>query len=286
MVNLESFNKEELENAILLEIDALEAQPSFNCKFGITTEIIFRKTKIPQESINASIKNLISENLLEASLQEDSICYQFCKCTSKATNMFSSMEKRPLHEIALLVLKKVYDWYVRNDYQKDTQENSFYLSMALGINNHEKVKDAVKFLIDRGLLRKWVILRDYISFCITIEGVNFMENSKTREEKITPIIIRGNNSGNISINSQNITQSIHQNNLSKAFDELHKLIIKKTDKEEKQDLLDDLETAKELAKTEQPKISLIKRLLNNIGRIPALCTAVNSVIDLINNLPK
>ena len=283
MVSFRDFDKDEFENSILVEIDALENQSSSNNTNGITSELIANQLDINTERVNQSIINLISKGYIEAIYNEESSNYYFCKCSEKAKKVFSEIEKRPLTEIATLVLKTAYTWYIRNGYVKDTQENSLLIAFALGINNVEKINDAIQFLIDKGLLKKWTITRQYILFGITTNGVIRMENPKQNESNITPIIIR-ENSGNISIGSQDVNQTINNKELDQAFNNLRDLIISKIDEPKQKELLEDLETAQELSKNESPKIHLITRLLNHMKDIPVLLGAATAIIEMINKL--
>ncbi|HRU01718.1 MAG TPA: hypothetical protein P5239_08455 [Victivallales bacterium] len=266
MMQLNRFTEEELLNTILVVLKELELNPSFGAKNGITSEILSSELKIPIEVINTTVMQLYSDGLISANKMNDG-SFTHCICSEKTNLLFENFEKRPLAEIALLVLQKTYEWYQRNNYQTDTQENSVLISLALGISNHEKVKSAISMLISKQLLRKWVIMRDYISFCITIEGVNFMETPNTKDKNISPIIIHGNQ-GNISISSNNVTQSIYTNDLEKVLGRLEETIKNSVDESLRENVLDDLETVKELIKSEKPKVKLITRILDKLKNIP------------------
>ena len=95
------------------------------------------------------------------------------------------------------------------------------------------------------------------------------------------IVITGN-SGNISIGSENVTQTININELRQTFEKLEKLINEKLADTQKQDALDELETAKELAKVQPPKWNLVKKALSHLGTVPAICEGVKSVIDFVS----
>lgn len=284
MIQLNNFTEEELLNTLLVVVKELELNPPFRAANGITSEILSSHLKIPVDVINTIIMKLYSDGLLSAHKNDDNTFTQ-CACSEKTNNIFEEFEKRPLAEIALLVLQKTYEWYQRNNYQTDTQENSALVSLALGIANHEKVKSAITMLFSKGFLRKWVIMRDFISFCITIDGVNFMETPNREEELISPIIIHGNQ-GNISISSNNVTQSINTKELDKLLFGLEETIKNNVDESLRDNALDDLETVKELAKSEKPKVNLIKRILDNLKNIPVLVEGVKSVMDFINSIPK
>jgi predicted transcriptional regulator len=284
MIQFNNFTEEELSNALLVILKQFEFNPPFRAQNGITSEIISSEMKLDPNVINPIIVHLYSEGLISAEKQDNG-AFIHCRCSEKTNQLFTNFEKRPLTEIALLILQKTYEWYQRNNYQTDTQENSLLISAALGITNHEKVKSAITMLISNGLLRKWVIMRDFISFCITIEGVNFMEEPKMKEENIAPIIIHGNQ-GNISISSNNVTQTISKNELDNLFTSLEETINSKVDEALRENAIDDLETVKELVKSEKPKINLITRILDNLKNIPVLVEGVNSIVQIINEIPK
>ena len=280
MIQFEDFTEQEISNAVLLIIQKIS---EIN-KIISTPQIMLECKEFNQDWINTGFQVLLDKQYITATKKPDG-CFYDCKLTQTAFDYLHDNENKTLADTAILVLLKTYEWYIRNNYVIDTQENSGVISYALGIPNHEKVRNAVKFLIDKGLLRKWVIMREYISFCITMEGINFIENENKQENKteMSPkqIVISGN-TGNITISSENVSQTINTNELNQAFEKLEQLIKEKLIDSQKQDALEDLETAKVLSSMQYPKWNLVKKALNHLGSIPAICEGVKVVIDLVN----
>lgn len=280
-MKIEDLNHEEKLNSMLVTLKNIESEPSARTQNGITPKNIEFYLGIKEEEINSLLPELINNGLVDATLDSQNNFTQ-CMCTENANQMFKNFESRPLNDISLIILQKSYELYQRYNYSLDLQINSVLVAHSIGIVNHEKVKSAVQNLIDHGLLRKLVITRQYISFSITLDGVNYMENSKDNSEEnittSTPIIIHGNQ-GNISIASNNVTQTLNRTEIERSFNELEQVIRRELSGEEQKVALENLEAASELAKLEKPKKSVISRVLDCLPQIPAIIDGVKTIID-------
>lgn len=125
--------------------------------------------------------------------------------------------------------------------------------------------------------------RFFISYFITNEGINFMENDNSEEEKIliSPVIIN-NRDGNVAVNSTNVRQSINSNDLMGYFAILEKLITENLRGDEKTNALINLEMVHELSKVDPPKKHLIQMVLDNLDKIPILFEIVNKIRECFN----
>lgn len=280
MIKFENFTETEIANAMLLIIQEIAEN-----NISVSTPQIMKDCKtLGQDWINIGFQVLLDKQYITAEKKADG-CFYDCKLTQAGLDYLQSNENKTLYETAMLVLQKTYEWYIRNNYVMDTQEDSRIVSYSLGINNHEKVRNAINMFIENGLLRKWVVMRDFTSFCITIAGVNFMEQKNEEESKkeqsANQIVINGN-SGNIAIGSENVAQSVNANELNQAFERLENLINEKLEGVQKQEALDEVEMSKELSNSQHPKWNLVKKAIGRLGVIPALCESVKTIMDLIN----
>jgi len=174
MMKLENFNEEELKNALLVQTSWLEEEPPFNCPDGITSKLLQEQLGIPIEAVNALIKKLLISKHIEATEVADGN-YIHIKCSLTSNDYLSGMVQKSLNDISFLIFTKLYEWYVRNNYQIDTQENSFIICLALGIKNHEKIINAISNYVQKGLFKKWVLTNQCMLFGLTIQGVSYME---------------------------------------------------------------------------------------------------------------
>lgn len=280
MIEFEKFTEEEISNALLLIIQEIEEKNEL-----ISTPQIMADCKdLGQDWINTGFQVLLDKHYITANKELDS-CFYNCKLTQTAIDYLNGKDVLTLTETANLVLEKSYEWYIRNSYVMDTQENSNIISYALGIRNHEKIRNAIMSLIDKGFLHKGVVMRDFTIFCITTDGVTFVENQHkqvNKTEKSPSQIVINENSGNIAISSENVTQIVNSNELNQAFERLENLIKEKLEDSQKQDALEKVEMAKELSKTQHPKWNLVKKILDHLGTIPVICEGVKAVIDLVS----
>lgn len=287
MITFQNFTTEELKNSVLVLIDAFEHDQSQSIDEGkgVTDTLIAEKMDVDITSLQSILKVLREESKIDFEKKDSLICN--IHCLDEATKLFYAFENMKLSDLAIKILMKSYEWYKRQNYQLDPQQDSFILCCSLGINNLEKTWNALDLLDSKKLIKKWIKNRYIYRFGITLEGVNFMENPPAPKQTAAPIVNITGNSGNVSINSNNVSQSIsnNTNQLEELFGIIEKSIKENADSIKQQDMLDDLETARELTKSENPNPRLITRIMTGLGAaLPIVLDSTQKVIELIQSV--
>ena len=287
MITFQNFTTDELKNSVLVLIDAFEHDQSQSIDEDkrVTDTFISKEMDVDIISLQSILKLLKEESKIDFE-EKDSLIYKI-HCLDEATKIFDAFKNMKLSDLATKILMKSYEWYKRQNYQLDSQQDSYILCCSLGINNLEKTWNALDLLDSKKLIKKWVKTRCIYRFGITLEGVNFMENPPTPKQTIAPVVNITGNSGNVSINSNNVSQNIANNinQLEELFGIIEKSIKENVTSTEQQNMLDDLETARELTKSENPNSRLITRIMTRLGAaLPIVLDSIQKVIELIQSV--
>jgi hypothetical protein len=268
-----TFTDDENKNIVLVVMYRINDNvPSMTGERGIVIDYLSSEASLEIEKLTQYLNDLSKENYVEL------IADKRVKLTTNGKEYLDKNSTFTLKQTSSQILHKTFEIYLREDYNDTIQFNSFLVGCCLGMANINKVNSAVKELIDIGYLKKLVMTRDFISYYITNEGINFIESDNSEEEKImiSPVIIN-NRDGNVAINSTNVKQNINNNDLTGYFQILEKLITENMGSNQKPDALFTLEIIQELSKVDPPKKPLIQKLLDNLDKIPVLFEIVEKI---------
>ena len=274
------FNDEELRNCILVWMQEIQSNtPAMNDERGVTYEYFLDYTKMEVNSFMENVNYLIEQDLL------NEIVDHRLTLSSKAKRYLNERNSIPLSELSSLLMKKVYELYKRNNEDVSTQFNSMTLAILLGISNYPKIVMIVDGLYKSGLIGKPAKTRYYANFLLSQEGIIYGENGCKETDAVqrtmtVPIIVK-DISGNVAINSNNINQTVGDNNIAQCFRDLEYLINDKLSGKEKEDALIAAETIKELSKAQYPNKGLIHVFLSNLDKIPLLIEIVTKLKEAL-----
>jgi hypothetical protein len=274
------FNDEEFRNCILVWMREIQSNtPAMSDERGVTYEYFLEYTKIEVNAFMENVNILIEQGLI------NKIADHRLTLSSKGKEYLGERNSIALSELSSLLMKKTYELYKRNNEDVSTQFNSMTLAILLGISNYQKIIMVVDELYKSGLIGKPAKTRYYANFLLSHDGIMYGENGSKKMDAVqrttfTPIIVK-DISGNVAINSENVTQSISTNDISQYCRDIERLIHENLTGKEKEDALIATATIEELSKAQQPNRGLIEVFLNNLDKIPILLSMVEKLKDAL-----
>jgi hypothetical protein len=269
---------DEIFNLILVTINQIQDNLPYP-ENGVELTFLASNLDMELDLLKKYIQKLKLQKLVSWRFEQTRGGQFFVNPTEKALENSEKLNELTVSETAKIILEKSYDLYKRGGYDNSIQLNSAMIGGVAGFNNVSKIQSAIELLEDAGYIKNPAVMSGNTIYFLSVRGISMIE-SKTENQtaKINPVTVNINNkSGNVAINSSNVNQIINLNELSEYLERLEKLITDNLNDKEKKDALDDLETVKELAKSDTPKKHLIQKVLNNLDKIPILIEVVKQI---------
>jgi hypothetical protein len=274
---------DELNNLILVTIYRKQDDLLYP-ENGVELAFLASKLNIELDELRRYIRKLKEQKLVSVHFEQTKGGQHFLNPTEKALDEFERLNGLTISETARIILEKSYDFYKRGGYDNSIQLNSAMVGNVAGFYKTSKVQIAVELLKDEGYIQNPAVMLGNTIYFLSARGISMIESGIEKQAtKIRPVTVNINNkNGNIAINSSGVSQIINLNELPGYFEKLEKLITDNLKDSERKDALDDLETVKELAKSDPPKKHLIQKVLNNLDKIPVLIGIVKQLKEFFN----
>jgi hypothetical protein len=276
---------DEIYNLILVTIDQIQGNLSYP-ENGVELTFLASNLDMKLDELKKCIQELRLKKLVSWHFEKTRGGQFFVNPTEKTLEYLEKMNSLTIHETAKIILEKSYDFYKRGEYDNSMQLDSSLIGSIAGFSNITKVQSVIELLEDEGYIKNPAIMHGNTIYFLSARGIGMIE-TKTENQtmSISPVTINNyidNKNGNVAINSNNVEQIINYKELTGYLDKLEKLITENLIDKEKKDALDDLETMKELVKSDSPKKHLIQRMLNNLDKIPILIEVVKQIREFMN----